>query len=123
MATALQPGVVFENSLETEIDAGYAPAGAEERLRARRQEQALGDRRPLLRNIDGRDYRIQEFPTDSGGSITISTDVTTQRARERKIQDNEERNNIALLAANEGLWDFDLRSNVFFHLPTCLELP
>lgn len=120
MATALQPGVVFESSLETEIDAGYAPAGAEERLRARRQEQILGDRRPLLRNVDGRDYRIQEFPTESGGSITISTDVTAQRARERTIKDNEERNNIALLAANEGLWDLDLRSKSFFISPRAL---
>jgi PAS domain S-box-containing protein len=120
MAAALQPGVVLEHTLETEIDAGYVPEFAKKRLRERRGDQALGDRRPLLRNIDGRDYRIQEIPTESGGSITISTDVTAQRAREKAISDNEDRFNIALQAANEGLWDLDLRSNEFFISPRAL---
>ena len=52
--------------------------------------------------------------TRVGGAPTLVagawTDVTTRREAERSVRESEQRLQLALVAANQGLWDLDLRT-------------
>lgn len=56
-------------------------------------------------------YRITERRARQGGILTHVADVTALRQREIALKDSEERYTLAMLGANEGLWDWRIDRN------------
>lgn len=52
-------------------------------------------------------------------SVMSLLDVTEQRRAEQALQESEERLNLALSAANDGLVDWDVRTGTIFYSPRC----
>ncbi|MCC6447450.1 MAG: PAS domain S-box protein [Chitinophagaceae bacterium] len=76
-----------------------------------------------LKNSSG-EYRICEltpgaFIMDNKvvESLGLARDVTERIISEKKLKESEERFNLALKGANDGLWDWDLRSNKVYFSP------
>jgi diguanylate cyclase (GGDEF)-like protein/PAS domain S-box-containing protein len=66
---------------------------------------------------DGRILAITVRPTEGGGFVGTLSDVTEARRAERKLRESEERYALAAAGANDGLWDWDLRTGRIFYSP------
>ncbi len=75
----------------------------------------------------GRLIRTLRRPLDDGGKLVLLVDLSEQRRRERIAQETRERFSLAMHAANEALWEWNLltdernlspRIAELFHLPT-----
>ncbi|MCK8518404.1 sensor histidine kinase [Methanoculleus sp. 7T] len=55
-------------------------------------------------------------------SVMSLLDVTEQRRAEQALQESEERLNLALSAANDGLVDWDVRTGTIFYSPRCFTM-
>jgi PAS domain S-box-containing protein len=63
--------------------------------------------------------------SDSGellGYIGSVTDITEQKRAENALAESEERFSLALSGANEGLWDWDLKTGTVYHSPRWFEM-
>ncbi len=49
--------------------------------------------------------------------LTVSNDITERKAAERALQASEERYALAARGANDGLWDWDLKTNQVYYSP------
>ena len=54
-------------------------------------------------------------PLDGGGFVATYSDVTEARLAARRLSESEERYALAAAGANDGLWDWDLKSNRVFY--------
>jgi diguanylate cyclase (GGDEF)-like protein/PAS domain S-box-containing protein len=55
--------------------------------------------------------RLFDTEGNETGSFIVVTDITHRKASERALRESEERYALAASGANDGLWDWDLRSN------------
>lgn len=51
------------------------------------------------------------------GIQIISSDITEQKANEKALKESEERFDLAMQAANDGVWDWDLTTNEIYFSP------
>jgi PAS domain S-box-containing protein len=54
--------------------------------------------------------------------LTIATDITKRKQAEEALQKSEERFDLALQGANDGLWDWNLEINQIYHSPRFKEI-
>jgi PAS domain S-box-containing protein len=54
--------------------------------------------------------------------LAIIHDITNRKKMEKELKESEERLNLAFLAANEGVWDWNILKNSVYFSPRCLEL-
>jgi class 3 adenylate cyclase/PAS domain-containing protein len=94
----LRPGRPYPAFLRYLAANGYYGEGAVEQLVTKRVEslrhptgETFEDKTP-----DGRVYRIRRRPVDSGGVITVMTDVTEQKEAERNLAAKEAQVHVAL---------------------------
>jgi PAS domain S-box-containing protein len=59
---------------------------------------------------------------DIGGIVIYSEDVTGQKQAEEALRVTEERYRYAIDAANDGIWDWDLRTNAVVYNPAYYEM-
>ena len=106
----LRRGMTYDALLRVWIDCGYAPRSAGPQwIQDCLESRWLGKSRDT-RRIEERDLAFIEQSNDDGVTAMSITDVTSARARERALKDSEERYSLALIASNEALWDYDLRT-------------
>jgi PAS domain S-box-containing protein len=75
------------------------------------------------RNLaDGRTLQFHLAPTPDGGYVTIVTDITTQKRMEKSLKISEERHALALRAANEAIYDWDLKTGEVYYSPRIYEV-
>jgi len=71
---------------------------------------------------NGRTVEIHVAPMPDGGYVDVLSDVTERKQAEEALKVSEERYALAMTASNEGLWDWDLRSDEIFISPQVAEL-
>jgi diguanylate cyclase (GGDEF)-like protein/PAS domain S-box-containing protein len=62
----------------------------------------------------GRVLELSVSPLPDGGLVVTVADITQRRWSEQALRDSEARYALAAQGANDGLWDWDLRSNRIF---------
>lgn len=116
-ASHLRRDMSYEDLLRVWIDCGYGPINAGERwIRNCLERRWLGENTEY-RSFEGRELAFAEKASESGTTALAISDVTGLRDRERALRDSEERYSLALLASNEALWDFDLRTGKSYLAP------
>ncbi len=92
-------------------------------------EVAMKTKQPAVlegerRRMDGSLWHahIHAFPVldengDAKGFIEVTEDVTEQKRMEKKLREKEERLAMALEAANDGIWDWDVPSGKVYFSP------
>ena len=98
----------------------------------RDQEEWLAERIEQHRNPTGpREHQmaregiwlhINERKTRHGDTVAIYTDITQLKRREEELRESEERYALAMRGSNEGLWDWNLRSDEVYISPYIEEL-
>jgi two-component system sensor histidine kinase/response regulator len=63
---------------------------------------------------DGSIIEIRRTPVAGGGFVATYTDVTEHRRIVQALHDSEERYALAMKGANEGLWDWNARTNEIY---------
>lgn len=116
-APHLRRDMTYEDLLKVWIESGYAPRQAGERWVQDCQERRWQGESSNLRNIDDSEFAFIERTGDDGTTALLVSDVTAPRARERALKDSDERYSLALIASNEALWDYDLRSEQCYLAP------
>ncbi len=94
------------------------------------QSRGEGYREELLNyRKDGRPYwvllDVQPLRDDSGalsGFMAIQTDITVRKELELSLRESEERFALALNAAGEGVWDYDVGADVVRHNQRWLDI-
>ncbi len=105
----LEPGRSYPDFLRYLAEHGYYGEGDIDALVAKRVEslrhptgQSFEDRTP-----DGRTYRIQRRRADTGGTVTVMTDITEQKQAEEARSISERRLVDAIESISEGFACFD----------------
>ena len=65
-----------------------------------------------FRRADGRIYQYQCTALPDGGRMLTYFDITELKRTEAALQESLERYDLAMRGANEGLWDWDARTNL-----------
>src|SRR4051794_7070795 len=63
---------------------------------------------------DGSIIEIRRTPVAGGGFVSTYTDVTEHRRTVQALHESEERYALAMKGANEGLWDWNARTNQIY---------
>ncbi len=63
---------------------------------------------------DGSWWVIKTDRTSDGGLVLVRNNITEQKLAERALRESEERYALAIKAANEGVWDWNLATNKIF---------
>jgi len=129
----LKPEDLIGRTVEEFIEPSYAA------LTQQRDAQVLESGQPLLNFEDPSDdsegrpttwysTKVPLFDADGStkGVLTISVDITERKRMEEALKESEERYALAMKGSNEGLWDWDLRSNEIVispHIAALLGLP
>lgn len=116
-ASHLRRDMSYEELLQVWIDRGYAPRQAGKRWIQDCLERRWSGESANLRLVEDREFSFAERSGGDGVTALTVCDVTAQRARERALKDSEERYSLALIASNEALWDYDLRSEQCYLAP------
>ena len=59
------------------------------------------------------EWEIRTVRSGDDEALSIIRDITERKRTEKALQESEERYALASLAANDGLWDWDLITNEF----------
>ena len=113
----LQPGLSFECLVRQVAEADFAedPGHDVEGWVMRRLEQHRAAGSPCERRLrDGRWLRVSETRLPRGGLLTVLTDVSELKSRERALQESRERHTLALHGANECLWEINLATRQLY---------
>ena len=65
---------------------------------------------------------IRIRPLERGGFVATYNDVTESMLAERRLRESEERYALAMAGANDGIWDWDLRTGTIFYSPRWKEM-
>lgn len=85
----------------------------------------------IIHGLPGSDFGWLEFysypmkDSESGeitGVVEIIRDVTERKKMEDAIKESEERLDLAMAVTNEGIWDWDLRTNEVYYDPRYYEM-
>jgi adenylate cyclase len=114
------PGITHEQILRAAVENNVI-AGIEgdpydwvaERLEGRKNPTGPFD----LQLADGRWAKVAWRRTIDGGTVGVLTDITDIKQIEIALRESEERYSIAMDAANEGLWDWDLERGDMYISP------
>lgn len=56
------------------------------------------------------------------GSLCVCQDVTARHAAEKKLRESEERYELVIRGASDGIWDWNIETNEVFYSPRCVEM-
>ncbi len=118
----LHEGAFFDDVLQAEVEAAYVPHAAARTWFEQRQQRHWIGGISERRMVDGREYETIDRQSAGGGALTLVRDVTELKSREGELRDAQERYALVSLASNEGLWDMDLRGNLFYVSPRVLSI-
>ena len=104
------PGVLYDDLVQLDVDKGTIAAGHEQgkgysALRTERRDQ-LGEPYSILM-ADGRWIEITEWPTPSGGIVSIQSDITERKTTEIALQRTEKLLTDAVESLQDGFVLFD----------------
>jgi class 3 adenylate cyclase/PAS domain-containing protein len=89
----LQPGKPYPDFLRFLADNGYYGKGDVEALVAKRIESLRNPTGQVFEDLtpDGHTYRIRRSPVESGGAVTVMTDITEQKKAEQELLEAKRR--------------------------------
>jgi PAS domain S-box-containing protein len=120
IASVLEPGTPFETIIRKAAELGLI-ADAEGRI-----DEWVAERLERHRNLSGphvqhrgedRWIQISERKTEGGGTVAVYSDITEIKRAEEALRESDERYVLAMQGANEGLWDWDLRTGAIYISP------
>ncbi|WP_339713942.1 ATP-binding protein [uncultured Sneathiella sp.] len=103
----VRPGVRFHELVRRSVEAGLQPEaiGREEEWIARRIEEHQNPGMPKEQEFyDRQVFRLSETKTKSGGIVSIRTNITDIRKRERALEENRAKLEEAQAIAHIGNW-------------------
>ncbi|MGH6896362.1 MAG: response regulator [Geminicoccaceae bacterium] len=121
----LAPGVTFEEIIRRAAESGRieGAAGRVDAWVAERMAQHRNPGTPLVqRRTDGRWIQISDRRTHDGGIVAVYSDITDLKRAEQALHESVERYDLAIRGANEGLWDWDARTDKLHISPRFKEL-
>jgi len=113
---SLVPGASFETLLRMQVERGSVASaiGQEEKWIQDRLHEHRNPGGPLEQECEnGQVYRLSETKTKEGGIVSIRTDITSIREREKALQDSRKKLEEAQSVAHIGNWSYDSESRVF----------
>jgi PAS domain S-box-containing protein len=124
----LVKGIAFEDFMREPYRRGlyrHLPQDLdEEQWIARRIEQHRNSKGPREHRVLNEEMwlQINERKTSHGDTVAIYTDITELKRREEELRESEERYALAMQGSNEGLWDWNLRTDEIYTSPYIKEL-
>lgn len=91
-----------------------------EPLRPYEREYVTSDGRPLI--METHESLLHDHSGQICGIRTVMLDRTARRRAEEQLRASEERWQLALHGANDGLWDWKLTTNEIFRSKRCKEM-
>jgi two-component system cell cycle sensor histidine kinase PleC len=107
IADKVKPGVTFEQLVAISIEQGRVPdaEGREEEWVRQRIQEHKSPGEPIEQNFANRRiFRLSETKTKSGGTVSIRTDITEIRSREKALQEERAKLAAAQTIAHIGNW-------------------
>ncbi len=120
MADVIRPGIPFETVLRTALDRGLLiipNIAPEDWLQQRLADHRLGRGYHEVELASGIWLGIREFRTRDGGCVSIQSDITARKKAEQALTHSEERYALALAGTNEGIWDWDVGTDLIYVSP------
>jgi PAS domain S-box-containing protein len=117
IADLIAPGIRFEELLRAAAGRGMyaaAPEAIEAYIAERLARHHAPEGRIEQHLSDGRWIQINERRAAGGGTISAWTDITELKRREQALQQSEERFALAVRGMNDGIWDWNIVSDVVF---------
>ncbi len=122
---AIAPGTPFEAIVRGAAETGRI-LDAAGRVDAWVAERVARHRRPgepiVQQRHDGRWVQITERKTHDGGIVAIYADISSLKRAEEALHESVERFDLAMRGANDGLWDWNLKTGVVEVSPRFAEL-
>ena len=109
IAPLIEPGITFERIMQLNLQYGLAAEGIgreDDWLQERLTRHRGGKHIFLQYAAEHQWLLVRDYPTDSGGRLIITSDITQLKQREQALAESEERYALAMRGANEGLWDW-----------------
>ena len=124
-AADVVPGMRFEDIVRQAAERGLVEQ-AEGRVEDWVAERLAAHRNPhgpmLQHRNNGRWIQISERKVAGGGTVAVYSDITERKQIEERLQESLERFDLAMRGSNEGLWDWDARSDELLISPRFKEL-
>ena len=120
IATVLAPGTPFETIIRRAVELGLiedAKGRVEEWVAERLERHQNPGPTHVQRRAGDTWIQISERKTESGGTVAVYSDITSIKRAEEALRESEERYSLAMKGANEGLWDWDLRTDQIYIAP------
>ena len=121
----VRPGIKFEDMIRGLVAADAVPEArgmAEAWIRGRLAQHQAADGSSERMLPDGRWIQITESRTEDNGVLTVRTDISDKKRREKTLRETQERYTLAMHGANEGLWDWNIGSGELYISPRVMAI-
>ncbi len=121
----VRPGISFEDMVRGLVAADAIPEArgmAEAWIRGRLAQHRAADGASERMRSDGHWMRITESRTEDDGVLTVCTDISDKKRREKTLRETQERYTLAMHGANEGLWDWNISSGELYISPRVMAI-
>ena len=121
----IQPGIRFEDMIRGLVEADAIPEAhgmTEAWIRGRLAQHQAADGSSERMLPDGRWIQITESRTADEGVLTVCTDISDKKRREKTLRETQERYTLAMHGANEGLWDWNITSGELYISPRVMAI-